>query len=277
MPRDYLPIIDYYSAESPVATELRRLLHNIRRVQRERELKTLLLTSATTGEGKSTISALLAVTASRRGMKTLLIDCDLRRPTVHRLFAVDRQHGMVEILSEGAPPKSVIKKTALENLDLITAGQAVPQPTELFDSRAIGSFINELKFYYDLILVDTPPVIPVSDPMLLSQELDGSILVVKAGATSREVVGRAASIMQSNGTKLLGVVLNNVMNTLPYYYDYTHYHYDYSPTPGAKKGSDKSGRRSKDKKSEGKPASDSSAKDSGETGSGDSRKKQIPR
>lgn len=274
MAREYLPIIDFYSTESPIATELRRLLHNIRRLQRERELKSLLLTSAVTGEGKSTISALLAITAATRGMKTLLVDCDLRRPTMHRLFAVDRRHGMVEILSEGLPPKSAIKRTALENLDLITAGQAVPQPTELFDSRAIGGFINELKFYYDLIMVDTPPVIPVSDPMLLAQELDGALLVVKAGSTAREVVARATDILQSNSSTLLGVVLNNVKGSLPYYYNHSHYHYDYGPLTSSKQQAPSKGkRRHKDKKS----APDSSAKDVTDSGSGEARKKHIPR
>ena len=273
MAREYLPIIDYYSLESPIATELRRLLHNLRRFQSERELKSVLLTSATTGEGKSTVSSLLAITAAKKGMKTLLIDCDLRRPTVHRLFAVDRRHGMVEILSEGVPPKGVIKRTALENLDLITAGQAVPHPTELFDSKAIGSFTNELKFYYDLIIVDTPPVIPVSDPMLLSQELDGALLVVKAGATAREVVSRAVDIMSANSSNLLGVVLNNVKGSLPYYYDYSHYHYDYSTrTPNGSPG----GKNAKSGK-KGKGGAAAGTEQTPDKSAGDTGKKQIPR
>ena len=273
MAREYLPIIDYYSLESPIATELRRLLHNLRSIQRERELKSILLTSATTGEGKSTVSSLLAITAAKKGMKTLLIDCDLRRPTVHKLFAVDRRHGMVEILSEGVPPKGVIKRTALENLDLITAGQAVPHPTELFDSKAIGSFTNELKFYYDLIIVDTPPVIPVSDPMMLAQELDGALLVVKAGATAREVVARAVDIMSANSANLLGVVLNNVKGSLPYYYDYSHYHYDYSTKAPGSGANGKRGKQSKKNKG------GATAKAEGTPGdqAGEPGKKQIPR
>ena len=288
MAREYLPIIDYYSLESPVATELRRLLHNLRKHQRNGELKSLLLTSATTGEGKSTISALLAITAAKKGMKTLLVDCDLRRPTVHRLFAVDRRHGMVEVLSEGVPPKAVVKRTALENLDLITAGQAVPHPTELFDSRAIGSFIGELKFYYDLVIIDTPPVIPVSDPMLLAQELDAALLVVKAGATAREVVARAVDIMTSNAANLLGVVLNNVKGSLPYYYDHSHYHYDYSTRVPDKRAGRKSGQKREGKGgSAGKTSTDAKqTDDSGDRKSeksqdgkraADAGKKQIPR
>ncbi len=231
MARDIVPLADYYSLESPIATELRRLLHNLQKNAAEGELKSILLTSATTGEGKSTLSSLLAITAAKKGLKTLLIDCDMRRPTLHKLFTVERRHGLTEVLGEGVAGKSVIKKTTLDTLDIITAGASTPNPTELFDARQIGALIAEQKFYYDYVFIDSPPVIPVSDPMLLAQEVDGTLLVIKAGATAREVVARAAEIMSSGGTNLLGAVLNNVNGSLPYYYDYTHYNYDYSPKP----------------------------------------------
>lgn len=234
MARSRLPITDYFSHESPLATEFRRLFHHVQNKHEKSDLKSVLVTSAVTGEGKSTISACLSITAARKGCKTLLIDCDLRRPTLHRLFGLDRNGGMVEVLSEGLPVKSVIRKTELENLEVITAGKAIANPSELFDSRAIGAMISELKFYYDFAFVDAPPVIPVSDPMLLAQELDGVILVVKAGSTPREVVERAVEIMKTNATRVLGAVLNNAKGSLPYYYNYSHYHYDYSPrtSPG---------------------------------------------
>jgi capsular exopolysaccharide synthesis family protein len=237
MAREYVPIIDYYNVESPVATELRRLLHNLRKRDAQPELKSILFTSATTGEGKSTVTALLAITAARKGFRVLLMDCDLRRPTLHKLFAVDRQHGLAEALSDGVQLKTLAKKTALDNLDLVTAGAVTPHPTELFDAKAIGAIVNEQKFYYDYIFIDSPPVIPVSDPMLLAQEVDGALLIVKVGATPREVLIRATGIMTSNQSHLLGVVLNNVKGSLPYYYDYTHYHYDYDIRPDDKRES----------------------------------------
>jgi len=233
MARPRLPITDYFTHESPLATEFRRLFHRIHESPRNSDLKSVLVTSAVTGEGKSTISACLSITAARKGCKTLLIDCDLRRPTLHRLFGLDRSGGIVEVLSEGLPVKSVIKKTELENLEIITAGKAIANPSELFDSRAIGAMVGELKFYYDYAFVDAPPVIPVSDPMLLAHETDGVLLVVKAGATPREVVERAAEIMRTNATTILGVVLNNAKGSLPYYYNYSHYHYDYGPKASA--------------------------------------------
>jgi len=228
MPRALMPLIDYYSLESPVATEFRRLLHSFRKKGKEEDLKSILFTSAITSEGKSTVTSLMSITAAYKGHRTLLIDCDLRRPSLHRLFACERNRGMSEVLYNGDEIKSVIKKTSLDNLDIVTAGKAVAHPTELFDSRAIGALVHELKFYYDFIFVDTPPVIPVSDPMLLAQEMDGAVLIVKAGSTAREVAKRAVSILSSSQINLLGVVLNNVKGSLPYYYDYSHYNYDYS-------------------------------------------------
>jgi len=228
MPRPSMPLIDYYSLESPVATEFRRLLHSFLKKAKEGELKSILFTSAITSEGKSTVASLMSITAAYKGHKTLLIDCDLRRPSLHRLFAFERQRGMSEVLYNGDEIKSVIKKTSLDNLDVITAGKAVAHPAELFDSRTIGGLIHELKFYYDFVFVDTPPVIPVSDPMLLAQEMDGAVLIVKAGSTAREVAQRATKILSNGQINLLGVVLNNVKGSLPYYYDYSHYNYDYS-------------------------------------------------
>ncbi len=223
-------VLEYYEMESPYATEFRRLLHNLNNHDGEKRPKTILVTSAMLAEGKSTVTSFLGMTAARlKQRKTLLVDCDLRRPTLHRLFSLPREHGVVEILTENIRVKDVIKKTAAEHLDLITAGRAVDQPTEVFDSAAIHKFLQEVSFYYDLILVDCAPVLPVSDPMLLAAEMDGVILVVKAGSTQREVARRAVTLLQNSNSKFLGVVLNNFSNTLPYYYHDTYYGYDYKP------------------------------------------------
>jgi protein-tyrosine kinase len=264
MSRTSLPLIDYYSLESPVATEFRRLLHSFQKKARETELKSILFTSAITSEGKSTVASLMSITAAYKGHKTLLIDCDLRRPSLHRLFALERNRGMSEVLYSGDEIKSVIKKTSLDNLDIITAGKAVAHPTELFDSRVIGGLVHELKFYYDFVFVDTPPVIPVSDPMLLAQEMDGAVLIVKAGSTAREVTKRAADILTSSQINLLGVVLNNVKGSLPYYYDYSHYNYDYSQRTDSGKPLDN--RKHPGTASPDKESSDRSGKEAGSPG-----------
>ena len=227
MARSPLSILDFYSAEQPFATEFRRLLHRIKKNDNETELKSLLITSAMLSEGKSTISSFLAVTAARqKGMKTLLIDADLRRPTVHKFFAMERDNGLTEILADNYNPVDMIKHTEMENLHIMTAGKRVPSPTDIFDAQSIGRIIDEMKFYYDIILVDCAPVLPVSDPMLLASKLDGIVLVVKAGATQKEVVERAVEILSTNNHRVLGIVLNNMNNSLPYYYDYNYYYYE---------------------------------------------------
>lgn len=179
-------------------------------------------------EGKSTVCAYLGITAAvHKGMRTLIIDCDLRRPTMHKLFLLARKHGMTEILQEGFSPRDAIKKTTIDKLDIITCGEFHAEPTELFDVEAIGTLVDDLKFYYDLILVDAAPALPVSDPMLLAPKLDGTLLVVKAGTTQKEIVLRALDIVDPLRQRVLGIVLNNMNNTLPYYHDYRYYGYEY--------------------------------------------------
>ncbi len=225
-------LVDYFDQESPYATEFRRLLHNINGADPGQEKKTILVTSAMLAEGKSTIVSFLAMTAARqKRRKTLLVDCDLRRPTLHYLFGVPRENGVVEALMGGKRAKDVIKKTSEPHLDIITAGKSVLKPTEVFDSGAIHKLLEEVRFYYDLILVDCAPILPVSDPMLLAPDMDGVILVVKAGATQREVAKRASLLLKNNKTRFLGVVLNNLSNILPYYYSDSYYGYEYKPRP----------------------------------------------
>lgn len=234
MAKAQVSMTDLFSLEAPFAMELRRLLANLRSTDRFPDLKSILITSTTVAEGKSTICSFLGMTAARKGQKTLLIDADLRRPTLHRNFGMAREGGLAEILSEGANVKSSIRKTSFELLDLISAGKAVAEPAELFDHKAIGSLVTEMKFYYDLILIDCAPIIPVSDPMMLAHEVDGTLLVVKAGATQRDLAKRAAEILLSSGGRILGVMVNNMSGSLPSQYDYSRYDYRYpqSEKPG---------------------------------------------
>jgi protein-tyrosine kinase len=228
MPRLQKSVLDFFEMESPLGTEFRRLLQRFTVAANEREIKSILLTSAMTSEGKSTVAALLAITAARhKGLRTIIVDSDLRRPTMHKLFCMGRDRGMVDILTQGMSLNDCIKKTSAERLDIITSGSQHEHVAEIFDAEAIARVIDELKFYYDLIVVDTAPVLPVSDPMLLSGKVDGIIMVVKAGVTQREVVLRAADILSANRHKMLGIVLNNMNNTLPFQYNYEYFGYEY--------------------------------------------------
>ncbi len=231
MARTQLSLVEHYTLESGLATEFRRVLHNLQNLAKTRELKTVMITSSTLAEGKSTVSSFLALTAARKGLRTLLIDGDLRRPSIHKLFALKREAGLCEVLIDGALAKTVIKKTNLDKLDIITSGKPSPQPAEIFDAGMIGRLLNEMKFYYDLIIIDCAPVLPVSDPMLLAHEVDGVLFVVKAGATQREVVRRASEILATGTNRVLGVILNNTDDSLPHYLSQDYYGYDYPAKP----------------------------------------------
>lgn len=247
MARPRISVIDFFNLESGIATEFRRLLHNIQQLARDREIKSIMVTSSMLSEGKSTVCAFLALTAAKKGLKTLLIDADLRRPTLHKLFVIEREQGLSEALSEGAPARNVVRKTSINSLDIITAGKPCAVPAEVFDAAAIGRIAAEMKFYYDIVIIDCAPVIPVSDPMLLSHEVDGVLFVVKAGATQRDVVKRARDILSSSTDRILGVVLNNSEDSLPYYYSHEYYGYDYRQKPtgltGQTKPSDKDAKK----------------------------------
>jgi capsular exopolysaccharide synthesis family protein len=222
-------IFDLYNPESPVGTEFRRLLHNVTRTTEGEPRRSFMVTSAMLAEGKSTVSSFLAITAATyKHRSTILVDCDLRRPSIHRLFDVPRQPGLTDVISGQVSAEDAFQETRFEHLKILTAGTPRRNPTALFEGRQVGELIEQLKFYFDLVIVDSPPIIPVSDPIMLAPELDGILLVVKAGTTQREVVKRACTIISKTEGHILGVALNNMKAVLPYYYNHRYYGYSYS-------------------------------------------------
>jgi protein-tyrosine kinase len=225
----YRPIFDYYRPESAVATEFRRLLHNITRPVNGIDPKSFLVTSAMLSEGKSTVAAYLAITAAvYKKRKTILVDCDLRRPTVHKLFNLPVENGVTDLIDGSIKVEDAVKSTPLEHLWVVTAGTMKSNPTELFEGDSVKKAIEQIKFYFDLLFVDCAPVIPVSDPVVLAPELDGLLLVVKAGSTQLGVIKRACDIISKSESRVVGVVLNNVRGVLPYHYNHRYYGYQYA-------------------------------------------------
>ena len=240
MARQPLSITDFFSTELPFVTEFRRLLQKISESNGDNAIKTLLITSAMLSEGKSTITSFLSLVASKqKHMKTLVVDADLRRPTIHKYFALQRERGLVEVLEYGLVAQEAIKHTSIDTLDVLTAGRSSHHPSETFDPDAIDLLLTDLKFYYDIVLVDCAPVLPVSDPMLLAGKLDAVLLVVKAGHTRKEIARRAVEILDSTNTRILGTVVNNMSNSLPYHYNSSYYGYTYTPDKSDQKIEDK--------------------------------------
>lgn len=219
-------IFDQYDGESPIATELRRLYHNAKRSDDGRHYKSFLMTSSTRGEGKSTISSWLSVTIAQFPTKKVLhVDADLRRPRAHTTFGLENAVGLKDCLANHVDPMDVVKKTPIPNLSVITAGERVAQPGKLFESDHLKEVLGKLEFYYDIVIVDAAPVLAVSDTLFLCSEIEAVMLVVLAGVTPREVVTRCKNVLDDSRANLVGVVLNNATQVLPYFYDYKYYGY----------------------------------------------------
>ena len=123
--------------------------------------------------------------------------------------------------------KETIKETSIQGLSIITAGELFAEPTLIMNQARLKEIFEELKFYFDFIVVDVPPVIPVSDPVIIASEVDGTLIVVRAGSTPKEVVKRAVNFLNNSKVNILGVVMNNLDEVLPYYYSPKYYSYEY--------------------------------------------------
>ena len=229
-PVDRSTIFDGFDEESALAIEMRRLYSKLRQKTRATNMKCFMVTSATIGEGKSTVSSYLALTTARhKKTKTILIDADLRKPKVHKYFGLAREPGLADCLSGERDILDCVQDTPVDALKVMTAGRHDPSPSYLFDTHRLGEVFAELKFYYDTLIVDSPPVIPVSDPVQLCQETDGVLMVVMAGVTPRELVVRARDVLADVDANILGVIVNNHAEVLPYYYDHKYYGYHETP------------------------------------------------
>jgi len=172
--------------------------------------KIILFTSGQPGEGKTTTAINTAISLSQLGSSVLLIDADLRRPTVHRVFKMGQSHGLSTFLSRQVEIDPLIHKLWVPNLSVLPCGPIPPNPAELISSERMRLLLKMLSDRYDHILIDSPPLINVTDPVILSTMVDGTILVVQAGRSTRDVVRRARQELNSVGAKVFGVVLHNL-------------------------------------------------------------------
>ncbi|MGQ0721225.1 MAG: CpsD/CapB family tyrosine-protein kinase [Candidatus Eiseniibacteriota bacterium] len=215
-----------FDPQAPETTEFRRIFTRVTRAGEDRKIRSILFTSAEGGEGKTTSAALFSVVAAmHQGLRTCLVDADLHRPRVHGLFELSKAAGLGEVLARGIPLESCLKKTRYENLKVMTAGDESTFPSEVLVPDRLATLFGRLKLLFDLVVVDAPPLLPVSDPVVLALQVDGVALVLRAGRTQRDVALRARRILDDAGANLLGVIVNNVDDVLPYYYGHTYYHY----------------------------------------------------
>jgi len=221
-------ILSFYNKESSIGTEFRRLYSNIKNLSNDPKLQTIMVTSAMVGEGKSLTSSLLAITiAELTKLKVALVDFDLRRPKINLYFGIDDSEGVGDVLAGDSTLKLVSRKTLIPNLTVIPSGKLKGVPSDYLDQGTVASIFQELRFYFDYVIIDSPPIIPVSDPLLLAEHVDGVVLVIRGGTTQREVVQRAANLLANSKINVLGVVLNDFEEVLPYYYKEKYYGYHY--------------------------------------------------
>ena len=197
-------------------------------------VKTILVTSPAEQEGKTVVSVNLAGSYAQSGKKTLLIDCDLRRPRVHSIMKVHKRPGLVDYLFNNAKMEEIIKDPKIKNFNYITSGTIPPDPTEMLESIAMKNFINEMKNRYDIIIFDSAPIVAVIDTEILSRIVDGTVLVVSADKTEIELMTDALEIIKKDQVPFLGAILNNFKykNGYGYYYKY---YYNYTKNGKNKK------------------------------------------
>jgi polysaccharide biosynthesis transport protein len=187
--------------------------------------KTILVTSGQPGEGKTTTAVNTAISLAQLGASVLIIDCDMRKPSAHKIFGLDNMQGLSTYLSRDIKVESLIHELQIPNLSLLTSGAIPPNPAELISSERMKNLLHELGERYDHILIDSPPLINVTDPVILSTMVDGVILVVHGGKSTRGVAQRARQDLVSVGAKIFGVVLNNVDMRREGYNEYYYYRY----------------------------------------------------
>ena len=204
-------LITVSEPRSPISEAYRALRTNLDFASLDQTLKTMVVTSAGVGEGKSTTLANLAVVSAQAGRKVILVDADLRRPTLHQIFGLNNDTGLTTAMMDGAalasPP---LQETGIEGLSVLTSGPLPPNPAEVMGSRRMEEVIAALTERADQVFFDTPPVVAVTDAAVLATKVDGVLLVISAGKTRREYARTAVQRLEQINARLVGTVLTNV-------------------------------------------------------------------
>jgi len=224
-------LITYYDPYSIEAETFQYVRRNLLLNGLNKNIQTVLVTSANPSEGKSIITANLAITTAQSGLKTLLIDADLRRPVLHTLLQQPKEPGLTDFL---VSEKSNIATTKIENLDFLSSGTNPTDSSEIFVTLSKMSFIQELKNQYDVIFIDTPPVNIFNDAGIISPLIDGSILVVKAHKTVDKDIFKSKQILRKTKSNIIGIVINQ-LDSFAKYSKYYEYYYSESDGNGEKK------------------------------------------
>lgn len=203
-------LVAHLMPEGEVAEAFRMLRTNLQFMGLDQPLKSILVTSALPGEGKSTVAANLAVSLAQAGQNCCLVDADLRRPRVDQIFGVENWRGLTTAVVNQQEIEADLQPSQVEGLMLLTSGPCPPNPADLLGSARVERLLRELEERFDTVVIDSPPAIVVTDAMVLAPRVGGVLLVVRAGMAARQQVERAQSALAAVKANLLGVVLDGV-------------------------------------------------------------------
>ncbi|MFC6176226.1 CpsD/CapB family tyrosine-protein kinase [Companilactobacillus huachuanensis] len=203
-------LVTYTDPKGMISEQFKTIRTNIQFSSVDKKLKSLLFTSSAPSEGKSTISNNVAVTWADQGSKVILMDADLRRPTVHKTFGVSNRRGLSSYLLGNATLDEIIQPTVVDGLFVITSGPVPPNPAELLGSARTRDLLIRLVDKFDLLILDAPPVNTVTDAQVLAAQVDGTILVVPQGIADKAGVMHAKEALQTVKANILGAIMNRV-------------------------------------------------------------------
>jgi succinoglycan biosynthesis transport protein ExoP len=222
--KDRADLIAVREPRSPIVEAFRSLRTNIQFAGVDQPIRTLLVSSAGPSEGKSTVAANLAVVMAQAGLKVVLVDCDLRRPTMHEQFELPNRAGLTDVmLQDPSQWNGVMQPTGVNNLSVVLSGSLPPNPSELLSSKRMHQFLAHLHQAYDMVIIDAPPLLPVTDALVLAPLTDGVVLVIDYGSTRIGEALQGKTQLDQSGARLLGVVMNKIpMGRRSYSYYYYH-------------------------------------------------------
>lgn len=216
-------IISYNDPKSVISEQYRAIRTNIEYSNVDQNTKTILVTSSDKNEGKTTTVSNLAVSFANLNKKVLLIDCDLRNASIHKMFKINNIYGLTDILAKDRAVDKCIQETELENLYVLTAGAIPPNPAEILSSEKMKNLIEDLKNIYDYIFIDTPPIGLVTDAGALSSFIDGVVLVVKSESVEKKYLEETKKKLDAVDARILGAILNSYKSEQKDYNYYSYY------------------------------------------------------
>lgn len=213
-------LITIADKSSPIAEQYRTIRTNIQFASADRKIQTIVVTSSGPSEGKSTTAANIAVVFANSGQRVLLVDADMRKPTVHKTFDLTNEVGLSKVLSSNNSVLEMSRPSIVDNLSILTSGPKPPNPSELLGSTRMNQVIEEARHLYDVIIFDMPPVVTVTDAQIMASKADGTLLVVRENVTRKDALTKAKDLLEMVQAKVLGVVYNGAQNLKDqgYYY-----------------------------------------------------------